>query len=118
MIHSRIRIACRVLGIAFACCAPFASQVPASAAEPTVVTIARGLRHPQDIWVRPEGGQPSEVFIADRGAGKIIRVIANRPDTIDDMIVDIPVSKAANDQESSGGVQALYFLDHLRLLIG
>jgi hypothetical protein len=117
MIHSRIRIARRVLITAFACCAPFAWQAPASGLEPTVVTIAHGLRHPQDICVRPEGGQPSEVFVADRGARKIIRVIANRPDTVDEVIVDVPVLKTANDQESSGGVQALYFLDHLRLLI-
>jgi hypothetical protein len=106
-----------VFVVAFACCALLNWQSLAIAAEATVKTIAHGLQIPQDICVRPEGGQPSEIFVADRGAGKIIRVLANRPDVVDEVIVGIPKSESNDDRANGNGVQTLHFLDHLRLVV-
>ena len=103
--------------IAFACSAVLNWQSLATAAEASVKTIAHGLQIPQDICVRPEGGQPSEIFVADRGAGKIVRVLANRPDAVDEVIVGIPKSESNDDRANGNGVQTLHFLDHLRLVV-
>ncbi len=117
MINTRNGITGAVFVIAFACCTLINSQPLVTAAEATVKTIAHGLQIPQDICVRPEGGQPSEIFVADRGAGKIVRVLANRPDAVDEVIVGIPKFESKDDRPSGNGVQTLHFLDHLRLVV-
>ncbi len=46
-----------------------------------------------------------------------MRVVANRPDAADEMIAGFPVNVSAGDRPNSPGIQSLYFLDHLRLVV-
>src|SRR5882757_2713795 len=117
MTSTRTKVGNSVFVIAFACCVLPSWQKLAAGAEATVKAIAHGVQHPQDVCIRPEGGQSSEVFVADRGAGKIVRVLANRPDSVDDVIVGIPKPESDENRSTGRGVQTLHFLDHLRLVI-
>ena len=64
--------------------------------------------------IRPEGGQATEIFVADRGAGRIFEC-ASRPDSAEDMVTGFPTSQSSSDKSSVVGMQSLYFLDHMRL---
>ncbi len=89
----------------------------AFAADATVTNILSGLKAPCAVSVRPEGGQPSEVFVAERGAGRIVRVVTNRPDAAEDVITGFPSKGSSASKPNSLGIQSLCFLDHLRLVV-
>src|SRR5215813_13737214 len=73
--------------------------------------LLSGLNHPASIAIRPESGTDTyEVFIADGGAGRITKFRSDKPEKRADVI-------AGFSTKSTAGVQSLYFLDHLRLVV-
>ena len=106
-----------LFAVAIGWVAQSAAPSVAVADEAAVTTILGGLQTPCAVAVRPEGGQPSEVFVADRGAGRVVRVVANRPDVADEVITGFPINASDSDKPNSPGIQSLFFLDHLRLVV-
>ena len=75
------------------------------------------LQLPCSIAVRPESGQPGEIFVADRGAGRILRLNPNQPDHSSTAISGFPVDAADPASVNAAGIQSIYFLDHMRLTV-
>ncbi|HEX3602366.1 MAG TPA: hypothetical protein VHU84_19585 [Lacipirellulaceae bacterium] len=74
------------------------------------------MQTPCAVAVRPEGGQPFEVFVAERGAGRIVRVVANHRDSSNEAITQFPRNSSDQNTPDSPGLQSFCFLDHSRLV--
>src|SRR5690349_9926733 len=90
----------------------------ASAAEPEVQTVAEGLRAPNAIAVRSQStGGGVEVFLAERGVGRVIQFVPGSTETPVDAIVGFTSENSAGADPSPAGVASLTFLDHSRLVV-
>lgn len=79
--------------------------------------ILGNLQLPCSITVRPESGQPGEIFVADRGAGQVIRINASQPDRATTAIAGFPVDSENAKSPTAPGIQSIYFIDHMRLVV-
>jgi hypothetical protein len=84
-----------------------------------VETLLNGLKNPCGVAIRPgESSERYEIFVADSGAGRIIRLKndAEEPAPID-VITGFPLS-SLGDTGLSVGPMGLLFLDRRRLVVG
>jgi hypothetical protein len=73
--------------------------------------VLSGLNQPTSIAIRPESGTDTyEVFLAEAGAGRITKFRSDKPEKRADVVAGFSTKLA-------GGLQSLYFLDHLRLVV-
>lgn len=79
--------------------------------------ILGNLQLPCSIAVRPESGQPGEIFIADRGAGSVVRFNASQPNHATTAIAGFPVDSENANSPTAPGIQSIYFIDHMRLVV-
>lgn len=95
-----------------------ATVAPASAADATVERAGVELQKPVAIAARPQvGGEGYEIYIADVGAGKIIRVRNDKLDAGEEAIVGFATSADDDDRRRLPGPHGLLFLDANRLVV-
>lgn len=89
------------------------------AADTNVETLLSDLHLPRGVAVRPESsGSPIEVFVAESGAGRVVRWAADAKDAVDEVVGGFPRSEVERPSEASDiGARALFFLDHNRLVV-
>jgi hypothetical protein len=94
------------------------AQSAANAGDFNVETVLTGLKAPWGVAVRPDGaGGPTEVFVAERGAGRVVQVHGDKSGAAVEAIVGFPVDAASSGREPCArGVRTLFFLDHARLV--
>jgi hypothetical protein len=103
--------------IFFALLSP-AFSIAAEPAPPTVQKVAAGLKSPCGVAVRPDGAADQfEIFVADAGAGKIVKFSPSKPGKSIDVISGFAIPQSADDGAARTGIQALLFLDHMRLFV-
>jgi hypothetical protein len=92
----------------------------AQAAEPKKIAVEKlltGLRNPTAVAVRPPvGGEPSEIFIAENGAGRVVKLSADGSKKAIDVIAGFPTARKSASSLRTSGVQSIQFLDHMRLV--
>ena len=86
------------------------SQANAQDAIPRVVT--KGLNNPSGVAIQPETGH---VFVADSGAGRIVRVIEGEVEAV---ITDFPTEGYGTNPTYTIGPLGLLFLDKDTLVVG
>ncbi len=96
-----------------------ASRAEEAAAKIKVQTVLSGLRAPYGVAVRPEtAGSQYEVFVADRGAGRVLQFNSGTPDKTADAIRGFATDNIETEHtEGEPGVYSLFFLDHARLVV-
>jgi len=85
-------------------------QASAQDAIPEVVT--KGLNNPSGVAIQPETGH---VFVADSGAGRIVRVIDGKAEAV---ITDFPTEGYGTNPTYKIGPLGLLFLDKETLVVG
>ncbi|HEY3392522.1 MAG TPA: hypothetical protein VGK58_07435, partial [Lacipirellulaceae bacterium] len=89
----------------------------AIAEDVSVETVLTGLSRPSSVTIRP-GGTPDryEVFVAESGARRIIRMSSNEPNRSSDAITGFPESSGGygGPTDSPGGI---LFLDEKHLVV-
>jgi hypothetical protein len=109
----------RTIWIALGITCSFAST--ACGADTNAVAVKKiltGLKNPHGVAVRPEGsGEAHEVFVAESGAGRVIKIASDKPEKRIDVVAGFSTKLANGDSPTSAGVHSLYFLDHMRLLV-
>src|SRR4051794_4567576 len=72
---------CRIAGIALGLACTFGSAALAADANAIQVNkVLNGLNNPQGVAVRPDGsGESYEIFIAESGAGRVIKTRSGDP---------------------------------------
>ena len=104
----------------------------------TVETILDGLDHPCGLTIRPGGPQnvAAELYLAERGAGRILKMATDVPGVVKEVIVGLPTLEfkdaSSDDPPDStllnraspevslpgkGGPLGLLFLTHSKLLV-
>jgi hypothetical protein len=112
MSDRRIRRVCLLL-VSFAFASLLGSILVADDDTSAVTTknVLSGLSHPNSIAIRPESGTDTyEVFVAEGGAGRITKFRSDKPEKRADVI-------AGFSTKFTAGVQSLFFLDNLRLVV-
>jgi DNA-binding beta-propeller fold protein YncE len=83
-----------------------------------VDTLLDGLNHPCGIAVRPsETAGRHEIFVAESGAGRVIRVWNDQPKEIDDVVTGFERTPLG-EGGTPVGPMGLYFLDRNHLVVG
>jgi hypothetical protein len=88
------------------------------AAEPPKVKvepIASGLDNPMGIAIRPG---TNELFISESGAGRVIRILADKPAKTATILTGVPVGAAPSPLGFRVGPLGLVFLDRVTFAIG
>src|SRR5438309_695202 len=115
---NRIRILSRrgwILALTIICST--ASAATAADNNVAVLKILTGLKNPRGVAVRPDGsGDTYEIFIAESGAGRIVRVASGKPEKAADVVSGFSTKSASGEDLLAPGVQSFYFLDHSRLV--
>jgi hypothetical protein len=85
-----------------------------------VETILAGLDHPTSVIVRPgsEGLGTAELFVAESGAGRVLRIVIDDPVKSEPVITGFPVAEIAALPGLRGGPLGLAFLSRNRLAVG
>lgn len=82
-------------------------------------TIRKGLDNPWGLAVR--GGRsndgPHELFVAESGAGQVIRILTNHPHELHEAIVGFPVSECKALDSARLGPLGLNFLTRTKLIV-
>ena len=88
------------------------------AADVQVEKVLGDLQAPCGVAIRPDsGGAPSEVFVVDRGLGRVLKVSDAKSGTGIEVIAGFPARPAKDNSSTSPGIQSLLFLDHTRMVI-
>jgi hypothetical protein len=97
-----------------------ASAVQVGAASgPQSQQVVSGLQEPVAIAIRPDAGAPYEVYVADRGAGQVIKFDTGKRNSNTAAITKFPSGGGvAASKQSAEGLSALFFLDQSRLVTG
>ncbi len=91
------------------------SAAAASSAEGVKVeTVLTGLNTPVGVAVRPQVDGPHEVYVAENGAGRIVYLKSDQPNTSTEVIRGLPIKSADDTATASIG---LLFLDRERLVV-
>jgi hypothetical protein len=89
-------------------------------AEPKKIAVEKlltGLQNPTAVAVRPPvAGEPAEVFVAENGAGRVIKLSGDDSKKAIDVIAGFPIPGKTTNAIRTNGVQSLYFLDQMRLV--
>src|SRR5215210_2855412 len=103
------------LGLAWSICATaFGADTKTVAVE----KVLTGLKNPNGVAIRPDGGgEAYEIFVVEHGAGRVVKVVSDKPEKRIDVVSGFPTPPANDDNHASAGVQSLYFLDHMRLVV-
>jgi hypothetical protein len=86
------------------------------ASDTVVKKLASGLGSPWSIAVRPDGSSRGELYVGDRGGGRILRIVLDHPDVVEEVITGFPQAKVSKEKSATPGIESLYFLDHSRLI--
>ena len=96
----------------------FLSSTTACAADSTVDAMLNGSPSPSGVAVRPGGtADRYEVFIADSGAGRVVRWSNRSRKQVVDVVTGFKTQAAADPQHQTGP-RALWFLDPGLLVVG
>lgn len=99
-------------------CLSATTAFAAETAPSAVQKVATGLKNPCSVAVRPDGAADQyEVFVADAGAGKVVKFAASNPGKSIDVVSGFTMPQTNNGNGARTGIQSLLFLDHLRLLV-
>jgi hypothetical protein len=83
-----------------------------------VEKVLPGLKNPHGVAIRPDGsGEPYEVFVAESGAGRVVKIRSDKPEKRIDVVSGFSTKPANDDNLSSPGAHSLHFLDHMRLVV-
>ena len=105
-------MALRSLFIASAWACLFATTISADDLE--IETVLTGLNRPSSIAIRPGGADDNyEIFIAEPGAGRIVKYISGQVETQP----AITGFDSDGKKENADGPQSLVFLDRIRLVV-
>ena len=116
-IQQFIRRLFRMGAIAFCGCAMFGGPTCGLAADVKVETAIAGLQEPVAIAVRPNGETPSEIYVADRAAGRVVKFGGKKRTSNTTVIDGFPIgAMTAKSNPGSSGLSALLFLDASRLV--
>ncbi|MCI0332442.1 MAG: hypothetical protein L0228_04370 [Planctomycetes bacterium] len=113
---------CSLTALVFATLVFLAAANAAVVDDLAVETVATGLRAPLGVAIRPSSnGEIYEIFIADAGVGRIVRVRNTKPGSGEDAIAGF-VSKSdtgpdIDDPFLLTGPHGLLFLDSARLVV-
>src|SRR5262245_32177581 len=83
----------------------------ACADDAIVTKVAGGLDNPSSVAVRPESGISHEVFVAERGAGRVVKIggdAAKAADTKTEAIAGFLATAQSDNPKSSSGLQSLF----------
>jgi DNA-binding beta-propeller fold protein YncE len=84
-----------------------------------VETVLTGMSDPSGLAIRP-GGTPEryEIFVADRGARRIVKMLSNEPNRSTDVITGFPFAVTAGEPVFVGNPASVQFLDEKHLAVG
>ena len=77
-----------------------------------VETVVDGLTHPCGLAIQPKTGT---VFVADSGAGRIVRVVDGK---LEEVVVDFPLDEYGKGPKYKIGPLGLAFIDQDTLIVG
>ena len=82
--------------------------------------LLSGLDNPTGLALRPAQPKsgPYELFFAESGAGRVVRVVTDKLDRLDEVIVDFPRGTWGRQPEYRVGPAGLIFLSRTRLAVG
>jgi hypothetical protein len=90
----------------------------AFAEDVAVETVLRGLKNPWGVAIRPGGSAVGfEVFVADTGAGRIVKLAGEKPGRSTDVITGFPTAGSGAGPLETSGPRGLLFLGRHRLLV-
>jgi hypothetical protein len=110
---------CRIVWLAYVAvaCGFGSTAFGADANTAAVKKVLTGLKNPHDVVVRPDGsGEAYEVFIAETGAGRVVKISSGDAAKRVDVIAGFSTKSTNDENLSSPGVHSLEFLDHMRLV--
>lgn len=87
------------------------------AADIAVEKVLTGLHGPCAIAVRPGSRDAGEVFVAECGAGRVVKFAGGKAGSGPEIIAGFDARRAAGENARAAGVQSLIFLDHTRLVV-
>jgi hypothetical protein len=81
--------------------------------------VLSGLDSPWGLAIRAGRGKagPHELFLAESGAGRVIRVTTDQPGKVRDVVVGFPVSASTTSSAIHTGPLGLAFLTRTKLLV-
>lgn len=89
------------------------------AQEVKIETVLSALIHPSGVAIRPGGaGEPYEVFVAESGAQRIVKMRSDRPNQKANAIQGFDAAANDGDPLRSGSPLGLLFLDREHLVVG
>jgi hypothetical protein len=85
----------------------------------TVTTVLSGLDNPWGLAVRPgrKPDGPHELFVAESGAGQVIRLATDQPEEFDEAIVGFPIHSLAVSPATRVGPLGLALLTRTKLIV-
>lgn len=84
----------------------------------SVDTVLRGLNNPCGVAVRPGGSAKIyEVFVADTGAGQIVKMAGNNPGSSTPVVTGFPTQGRAMEKTDTLGPRGLLFLGPQTLVV-
>jgi hypothetical protein len=98
---------------------PFVEGIDESA-QYEIATLVDGLESPTCVAVRP-GARPAgpfELYVAESGAGRVVRLATDAPEPATAAITGFPTRKFGPDGEYQAGPLGLVFLSRNRLVAG
>jgi hypothetical protein len=88
------------------------------AADVVVETLLTGLRSPGGVAIRPaESNDRYEIFVAESGAGRVIRIWNYEPNSPSDVITGFPLTSLGESGIRVGPI-GLLFIDQSHLIVG
>ena len=92
---------------------------PVIADDVTVDTVLTDLNEPSSVEIRP-GGAPEryEVFVADSGARRVIKIASNASNRPTDVITGFPTASVPGNRRPMGNPSGLLFLDEKHIVVG
>jgi hypothetical protein len=92
---------------------------PLIADDVKVETVLTGLRNPTSVAIRPGGNSELyEVFVADSGARRVVKISSNEPSRSTDVITGFPDASETGKRLAKGNPFSLLFLDEKHLVAG
>jgi len=92
-----------------------------TAADVSVEKVASGLNGPSAIAIRPGGSDPGELFVAERGAGRVVKLSIGKTGQSIAVITGFAEPRGANGETGeaadAAGIESLLFLDPMRLAV-
>jgi hypothetical protein len=109
-----------LFAFAIVCLAGLAAPSNALTADVSVEKVIGNLMSPCALAVRPGGRESSQVFVAECGARRVVKLTGNKTDSSVEVIAGFAPQSSDNrsgDKPGAAGIQSLYFLDHTRLVV-